>query len=127
MSIKEVIEARSSQLAEASNAGDAERVSQFCTEDSLLMPPSSPQVQGRAAIKDYWQSSIIDFGVSDLILRCHEATEVEDMTIVVGSLSCSVPAEGGSRTTIVEKYLAIWKKSDDGDWYLHRDSWNPDA
>ena len=65
--------------------------------------------------------------MSDLVLRCHEATEVEDMTIVVGSLSCSVPVEGGSRTTIDEKYLAIWKKGDDGDWYLHRDSWNPDA
>lgn len=43
------------------------------------------------------------------------------------SLSCSVPTEDGSRTTIVEKYLIIWKKGEDGDWYLHRDIWNADA
>ena len=123
MSIKEAIEARGRQLIEAANAGDAERASQFCTEDALFMPPGSPQVQGRAAIKDYWQS-VIDFGVRDIKLTCHEATEVENMAIDVGSLSASVPTEGGSRTTMVEKYLVIWKKGDDGDWYLHRDIWN---
>ncbi len=69
MSIREIIDARHVQIAEASNAGDAERVSQLCTEDALLMPPTSPQVQGRTAIKDYWQSSIIDYGVRDLNLR----------------------------------------------------------
>jgi ketosteroid isomerase-like protein len=34
------------------------------------------------------------------------------------------PTEGGARTTMVEIFLVIWKKGDDGDWYLRRDIWN---
>ncbi len=126
MSIKEAIEARGGQLAEAANAGDAERASQFYTEDALLMPPGSPKVQGRAAIKDYWQGDI-DAGVKDIKFTCQEVIEAGNMAIEVSSQSASAPTEGGSRTTVAGKYIVIWKKGADGDWYLHRDIWNFDA
>lgn len=126
MSIKELIEARGGQLAQAVNSGDAERASRLYTEDALLMPPGSPQLQGRAAIKEAWQG-MIDAGVKDIKFTCHEAVAAGDMAIEVSSLSASAPGEGGSRATLTGKYIVIWRKGSDGDWYLHRDIWNFDA
>ena len=126
MSIKDIIEARGGQLAQAMNSGDSERVSQLYTEDALLMPPDSPQLQGRAAIRECWQG-MIDAGVKDLKFTCHEAIELGDTAIEVSSMSGTAPGEGGSQATFVGKYIVIWKKGSDDDWYLHRDIWNFDA
>ena len=126
MSIKQAIEGRAAQLAEAANSGDSEKVSQFYTETALLMPPGVPQVEGRAAIRDAWQG-MFDAGVKDFKFTCHEASEAGDTAIEVSSLSASAPTEEGSRTTLVGKYIIIWKKGDNGDWYVHRDIWNFDA
>lgn len=126
MSIKNIIEARSGQLAQAMNSGDSGRVSQFYTEDALLMPPGSPQLQGRAAIRECWQG-MIDAGVKDFKFTCHEANELGDTAIEVSSFSATAPGEGGSRATLVGKYIVIWKKGSDDDWYVHRDIWNFDA
>ena len=126
MSIKQAIEGRAGQIAEAANSGDSEKVSQFYTENALLMPPGSPQVEGRAAIRDVWQG-LIDAGVKDIKFTCHEASEAGGTVIEVSSLSASAPTEEGSRTTLVGKYIVIWKKGDDGNWYAHRDIWNFDA
>ncbi len=126
MSIKDIIEARGGQLAQAMNSGDSERVSQFYTEDALLMPPGSPQLQGRAAIRELWQG-MIDAGVKDLKFTCHEAIELGDTAIEVSSMSGTAPGEGGSQETFVGKYIVVWKKGSDDDWYVHRDIWNLDA
>lgn len=126
MSIKEALEARGNQLAQAVNSGDAESASRLYTEDALLMPPGSPQLQGRAAIREAWQG-MIDAGVKDLEFTCHEAVEAGDTAIEVSALSASASGEGGSPVSLVGKYIVIWKKGGDGDWYLHRDIWNLDA
>ena len=125
MSIKDIIEARGGQIAQAMNSRDSERISQFYTEDALLMPPGSPQLQGRAAIRECWQG-MIDAGVKDLKFTCHEAIELGDTAIEVSSMS-GTHGEGGSQATFVGKYIVIWKKGSDDDWYLHRDIWNFDA
>ncbi len=122
MSIKDIIEARGGQLAQAINSGDSERVSQFYTEDALLMPPGSPQLQGRAAIRECWQG-MIDAGVKDLKFTCHEAIELGDTVIEVSSMSGTAPGEGGSQETVVGKYIVIWK-NDGGKWKLDKDIWN---
>lgn len=126
MSIKEALEARGNQLAQAVNSGDAESASRLYTEDALLMPPGSPQLQGRAAIREAWQG-MIDAGLKDLEFTCHEAVEAGDTAIEVSALSANASGEGGSPVSLVGKYIVIWKKGSDGDWYLHRDIWNLDA
>jgi ketosteroid isomerase-like protein len=90
------------------------------------MPPGSPQLQGRAAIRECWQG-MIDAGVKDLKFTCHEAIELGDTAIEVSSMSGTAPGEGGSQETFVGKYIVIWKKGSDDDWYVHRDIWNFDA
>jgi len=125
MSIKNLIEARGDQLAQAMNSGDSETISQLYTEDALLMPPGSPQLLGRAAIREHWQG-MIDAGVKDVEFNCHEAVELGDTAVEVSSMSGTAPGEGGSRVNFAGKYIVVWRKCSD-DWYIHRDIWNFDA
>jgi ketosteroid isomerase-like protein len=65
--------------------------------------------------------------VKDLKFTCQEAIELGDTVIEVSSMSGTAPGEGGSQAPFVGKYIVIWKKGSDDDWYLHRDIWNFDA
>lgn len=102
----------------AFNAGDAETLSAFYTEDGALFPPRAGTVLGRAAIADHYARAF-DSGVSGLRINLLElrqhgpetAIEIGETTVDTATLR------------IHGRYLHVWTR-DAGTWRLSRDIFN---
>lgn len=56
--VQEAIEEANSQFAQALNKGDAATVASFYTADATVLPPGAEAVNGRDAVRAFWQSAI---------------------------------------------------------------------
>ena len=113
------LEEGTAKYMEAVNSEDATALAALFTEDAVELPPNSPAVFGRDAIRAGKQAG---FAAADL------AVELEDLEISVeGDLGYKA-GRYRVRTKDGElidrgKYIEIWTKAD-GQWLLHRDIWN---
>jgi len=78
----------------AINAGDAETVANFYTQDAALLPPDGERVDGRAAIREFWQGSI-DSGLRFDKLHAVEVLAEGDLAGEVGVFTLTVPGDSG--------------------------------
>ena len=114
---REAIEAAVRRYVAASNAGDAEALSDLYADDAVLLPPDHEPVRGRDAIGAYWShgtdeglevttlSVEVDGGLGYLVGRYRPPATDEE------------PADSG-------KYVMCLKRQRDGSWKLTADIWN---
>ena len=107
---------------DAFGRGDADALASLFTEDSMLFPTGAAPVDGRAAIRDYFEQRF-----------AHRKGTIELEQVEVG-------VEGGlgykrGRWRELSKdgevassgsFLEVWKRVGDR-WLLHRGMWTPDA
>ncbi len=99
--------------------GDAAHIAQFYSDNGMLLPAGVDFVQGRAAIKTYWQQAM-DMGIKnvklDLIeLEQHGNTAIEISKYTLSDVNDQIVDQG--------KGIVIWK-NEAGHWKMHRDIWN---
>lgn len=105
-------------------AADWPAVISVYTEDGILMPPNAPAVQGRAAMRKFFEGfpKITEFKQS--------VVEIEgggDLVYVRGTYEMTmIPPGAKSPQKDKGKVLAVWRKQPDGSWLVSRVSWNPD-
>jgi uncharacterized protein (TIGR02246 family) len=119
--VRSAIEAANKQFMQAVGRGDAGQLANLYTADAQLLPPGSPTVTGRQAIREYWQGGITA-GLKSLVLTTVEVEAHDGTAYEVGKYE--IPGAGG-KAADTGKYVVIWKR-DDGQWKLHRDIWNSD-
>ena len=112
------VEAGNQAFIAAVLRGDASAVANRYTEDAQVIPPGAPVATGRAAIKEFWQSSIAA-GLKDLTLETTEVESAGNLAYETGVVRL-VSNEG---TTTAARYVVVWKRIDEK-WLLHRDIWN---
>ena len=123
---RDSIEATIKRLVESLNGGDAAGVAAHYTVDAALLPPDAARIDGREGIQGVWQGHI-NADVRDVAMTTLEVDVFGDVANEVGTISATAPSEDGDRTQLDGKYVAVWKRSGDGTWRLHRDIWNFDA
>ena len=101
------------------NAGNTAGLVELYTSDAMLLPTGSDFIQGRAAIRTFWQGAI-DMGVKEAKLDILEVELQGDVAIEVGRYQLK-----GASGEVMDwgKYLVVWKQ-EEGSWKLHRDIWN---
>ncbi len=126
MTTRDSIEAVGKKLCERANAGDGAGVAALYTDDAAIMPPGAARLEGRDAIRQFWQG-MFDAGVGDFALTTLEVEEAGESAIEIGAISATAPGEGDTRVALSGKFIVVYRRDGGGNWRLHRDIWNFDA
>jgi uncharacterized protein (TIGR02246 family) len=108
---------------DAVRRGDVEAIASLYESDAVVLPPDSPIVKGREAIRQLWMSAIKEHGLKSMRVESVELEIAGDIANEVGYGTLTMAPEGGKTETAEVKFLVIWKQSG-GKWRLHRDVWN---
>jgi ketosteroid isomerase-like protein len=96
----------------------------FYSEDAVLLPPGGPEVQGRAAIRKFFE------GFPKFAVFKQQVEEIQgddSLAYPEGSFETSMVLPGG-KTPIKNKgkVLGVWRKQANGSWVVTRVIWNSD-
>lgn len=121
--VRQAIEQVNAQFVEAYKAGDAATIASLYSDTAKMLPPDATEIAGHDAIQNEWQSWI-DGGLKDLTLEAVEVEASGDLAYEIGLFSIQAPAENNAMVTATGNYVVVWKRSGDGNWRLHVDTWN---
>src|SRR4051794_38390872 len=99
--------------------GNAAGIAELYTNDGMLLPAGSDFVQGKDAIRDFWQGAM-SMGIKEAKLDILEVDLQGNTAIERGQYQLK---GAGSEVMDQGKYIVIWKQ-EQGQWKLHRDIWN---
>ncbi|MDX1478981.1 MAG: DUF4440 domain-containing protein [Saprospiraceae bacterium] len=98
-------------------SGDVDAFMTMYTDDARILPPNSPVIAGREAVKEFW-AGMMAAGITPKLktTTAHGfgKTAIEEGTVGIYA---------GDTMVDEVKYIVIWKKVD-GQWKLHQDIWN---
>lgn len=121
---KKTITAISNARAEAFNNSDAAGIAEYFTEHAILMAPGAPAMEGREAVRDYYQS-IFDEYEPELDSYYEEIKIDGDLSYGRGVATVRlVPKNGTESMESTSKYLNILQRQPDGTWKTTHDIWN---
>ena len=110
---------------EAFNRGDTAAVADFYTEDAKILPPNMEMVNGKQAIKAFWEGARA-MGMRSMSLETLEVGIDGDLAYERGISTVTIQPEGAQASTRRGKYIVILKRQTDGEWKLAVDIWNTD-
>lgn len=114
------ITSRSDAWEAALNAKDIDAIAALYTSDARLMPPNGEMSTGQDAVRATF-GGMIDAGLSA------DLANVE--TQVSGGIGYNVGTYellDGDDVVDTGKFIEIWHRGDDGQWYMANDIWNSD-
>jgi uncharacterized protein (TIGR02246 family) len=107
----------------AVETGNVEAIGALLAPDIVSLPPDSPIVSGRDAVKQLWASAITEYGMTSFRITTDNLDVVGDLASEVGRATMTMAPPGGKSETTTIKYLVVWKQLN-GKWLLHRDIYN---
>jgi ketosteroid isomerase-like protein len=115
------------QWSTAAGAKDLEKTVSFYSADAIVMPPNTPAVTTKEAIRKVWQDLL---AMPGLAIRWR-ATKVEvatsgDLACLSGTYELTVNDPSGKPINDQGKYVEVWEKQADGKWKCGTDIWNSD-
>jgi ketosteroid isomerase-like protein len=96
------------------------------TEDARILPPGSPLISGRAAIKEFWSGLIRAVNAKAAVLKSVEVMPSGEGVIEIGSATLTMEPEGQGPTEMEAKYVVYWRQ-EDARWKWHVDIWNQNS
>lgn len=112
------IAAANAAFEEAFGRGDAAALADLYAAGAQLLPTNSDVVEGRDAIRAFWQS-VMDTGIDGGELVSVEVEGFGNDAYEVGRYSLT----SGGKIADEGKYIVLWKREGDR-WKLFRDIWN---
>jgi uncharacterized protein (TIGR02246 family) len=123
--VRREIERRVRQFEDAANGGDAAGLAALYTTDARLLPPNHPSVEGRPAIREFWQG-FLTMGTLHGQLRPQQIEAHGDTAHEIGAYTLRIEPPDGPAIEDRGKYIVLWKRAPGGDWEMAADCWNSD-
>ena len=120
----EYIRSSAARFVEYMLARNFESLSRMYAENACLMPPHSPEVHGRAAIKA-WMDAFPK--LTSFKPEVKEIFGYDDLAYARGAYSMTIGAGAGAAVEDTGKYVEIHRKQPDGTWAIAIDIFNSDA
>ena len=106
--------------------GDADAAASLYTDDARVMAPDAPMMEGKAAVRAFWDAAIQQLGLRRAQLDTLHVEATVDGAYEIGRYTLTIQPSGAEAVTARGKYVVIWKHVGD-EWKLHVDIWNSDA
>jgi uncharacterized protein (TIGR02246 family) len=115
------------EWSKAAGAKDVDKTVSYYSDDALVLPPNSPALTGKEAIRAMWKGMLSAPGFSG----GWKATKVEvarsgDLGYLTGSYEITENDASGKPMTDKGKLLEVWKKQADGNWKCVADMFSSD-
>jgi ketosteroid isomerase-like protein len=89
------------------------------TEGARMLPPGAPILEGREAIKRFWQAGIVALGITGAKLTTLDVEMAGDTAVEIGQVELQLE----EKETASAKYIVHWKQQH-GLWLWDKDIWN---
>jgi len=113
------------EWSRAAQVRDIDRVISFWADDAIVLPPGSPPVVGKSAIRAFVVNSFRTpgFGIS------WKTTQVSvshggDLAYGTGTNRVTFTGPDGRQVTVDGKAVTVWRRGKDGVWKCVVDIWN---
>src|SRR5271169_997286 len=126
MGLKNEVEGLIAQFGKDFGNQDSASVANFYAADAKLLPPGSPLVEGRDAIRTF-VDGMFAAGCRSLDLKTADVIDAGDCAIEVGSFVMGIEPPGADSIQEIGKYVAIYRRQPDGSLKLIVDTFNSDA
>jgi ketosteroid isomerase-like protein len=109
----------------AAEGRDMERILSYWTDDAVVMPPGLPAVAGKAALRQYVESSMqipgfrITWTTTDVAL-----SPDGNLAYMFSRNAVTMNAPDGTPATTEGRAVTIWRREPDGEWRCAVDIWN---
>ena len=122
---EELLSADRQWSAVAAQGQDVERIVSFWSEDALVIPPGGPVIRGMPAIRNYVRQSL---AIPGFRIRWNpdQASLSSDGTLgyTRGENTVTFPGSDGKLTSVVGRYVTVWRRGPDRRWKCVIDIWN---
>ena len=106
------------------NAGDAEAMTTYYTEDAQLMAEGMTPIRGHAAIAEFWRAAIgraVAAGARRTIV-VHESSSSGDLGYALCTVTVEIPGHTGGTAapgaTVASWDATVWQRSHAGEWRI---------
>jgi uncharacterized protein (TIGR02246 family) len=111
----------------AAQTKDAGKMLSYYAEDASVFPFNAPIATGKEQIQKLWTGLMAMPGFSLTFAPTKiEIAKAGDMAYDVGTAELKLNDASGNSTTMVGKYVVVWKKQPDKQWKAVADIFNTD-
>jgi uncharacterized protein (TIGR02246 family) len=111
----------------AAKAGEVDGAVANYAEDASWLPPNSPMIHGKAAIRESWARLIGSPGFNiDWQINKLEIARSGDLAYTIYTYQLAFEGPDGKSVTDRGKDMAVWKKQPDNTWKMVADTFNSD-
>ncbi len=109
----------------ASEGRDIERVVSYWADDAMVLPPGSPPIVGKSAIRKFVAESFrtpgfnISWKTTDVVVA-----RGGDVAYSTGTNRVAVSGPDGKPVVVSGKAVAVWRRDKEGAWRCVIDIWN---
>jgi uncharacterized protein (TIGR02246 family) len=113
------------EWSEAAQIRDVERVLSYWADDAIVLPPGSPPVVGKPAIREFVVKSFQapDFTISWKTMEVTVSGSGE-LAYAIGTNRVTFRSPDGKQMTVEGKAVTVWRREKGGSWKCIVDIWN---
>ena len=112
--------------AKAAAAHDLVNALSYYASDAVVLPAHEEMLTNRPDILKSWTALLDKNNTVTWKPVWVEAAKSGELVYVVGTYTLTTKAGKGKPVVDRGKYLAVWKKQDDGSWKAEANTWNSD-
>ena len=112
--------------AKAAAAHDLVNSLSYYASDAVVLPAHEEMLTNKPDILKSWTALLDKNNAVTWKPMWVEAAKSGELVYVVGTYTMSTKVAKGKPTVDRGKYLAVWKKQDDGSWKAEANTWNSD-
>ena len=119
------VDSAASRLLAALRSDSPDSLLTLMADDVIIMPPNEPVLNGKAAVRTWYEQLVKQMRTSSLNVTHRELLVGGDYATEIAEFEWNLmPVTGGSAVTDRGSYMQVWHRQPDGRWLFSREVWN---